>query len=65
MRRANHAEKCVWLTHAIDLPISVKNLVPAMLRINLREHHQFSIRWITAHALKLGKQKINLIKRQC
>ncbi len=49
IRRApDHAEELFPLPYSIDDPVGAKYLVPAMLGICLREHHQLCIRRITA-----------------
>ena len=41
---ANHAKHAHRLRRAIDAELGIENLVPAMLAIGLREHHQFDVR---------------------
>jgi hypothetical protein len=43
VRLADHPEQRVRLRLAIDHPPGVEDLVPAMLRIRLREHRQFDV----------------------
>ncbi len=43
MRIADHREQRLRLRLAVDHPVGIEDLVPAMLGIGLREHHQFDI----------------------
>ncbi len=47
MRVLDHAEQRLVLLFAVDGPVRIENLVPAMFAISLREHHQLDIGWIT------------------
>ena len=61
---ADHAEQAFVHCHAIDDEVGVENLVTAVLRISLREHHQFDIARV---ALQVGKgcdQVIHFVVRQ-
>ena len=65
VRFADHAEQRFrpWL--AVDDPFGVENLVPAMLRICLREHHQLDIGRITLHpADEHIEQVVDFVLRQ-
>ena len=48
MRVADHAEQGVRHVLAVDAVTRVEDLVPAMFRICLREHHQFGVGRIAA-----------------
>ena len=64
VRLADHAEQGLALVHAIDGPRGIEDLVAAVLRVGLREHHQFDVGGI---AIKFGKTRrkvIDLIRRQ-
>src|SRR6185312_17537766 len=43
VRVLDHAEQALFLRLAIDRPARIEYLVPAMLGVGLREHHQFRI----------------------
>ena len=43
MRRANHREQGPLLRNTVDDPVRIEDLVPAMLGIRLREHHQLDV----------------------
>ena len=61
MRVADHRKKRFRLSHAIDDPVRIENLVPAVFRIGLREHHQFSISRIACRTKVKLKQVINFL----
>ena len=48
VRVADHAEQRLRLRLAVDHPVGVENLVPAVLRIGLREHHQLDVGGVAA-----------------
>jgi hypothetical protein len=50
---ANHIHERALLRYAIDYPVGVKYLVPAMLRIGLCEHHQFDVCGIATDSAKI------------
>ncbi len=61
---------CVWrtmpnsdfvLSGAVDDPVGVEDLVPAVLRVRLREHHQLDVGGIAPHALEIVQQVVDLI----
>jgi hypothetical protein len=43
---ANQIKKRMGFFDVIDDKMSTKSFVPAMLRLQLRQHHQFGIRWV-------------------
>ena len=43
MRFADHAKESLFFIFAVDCPLGVENLMTAVLRIGLREHHEFNI----------------------
>ena len=49
MSIADHLEQGMLLLLAIDSPTGVKYLVPAMLRVGLRKHHQFNVVGVPRH----------------
>ena len=61
----DHLEQRGRLLAAIDRPAGIEDLVPAMLGIGLREHHQLDVVRVAA---KLGvtiAQVVDLVLRQC
>ena len=64
MSIANHAKQRFLAQFAIESPRGIENLVPAMFRIGLCEHHQFRIAGVTAEVAIRIRQKIDLIIRQ-
>ncbi len=64
VRGADHAEQRNILRRAVDHPISVKNLVPAVFRIGLREHHQFHVRRIAPDVLEVLREIFDFVFRQ-
>ena len=50
MRMPDHAEQRFWLLLAVDYPLGVENLVPAVFGISLGKHHQFDVGRIACHA---------------
>ena len=61
---ANHREQGLFLAFPINIPGRVENLVAAVLRVGLSEHHQLNIRRIPLQADKGFDQVVNLIVRQ-
>ena len=57
----DHAEHAAGLRHTVDGESRVENLVPAMLAIGLREHHQFHIGRIAPHLREGLHQVIDLV----
>ena len=64
MRIANHAEQRVILRVTVDHPTGVEDLVAAVLRVGLREHHQFDIGRIARQCREGIHQIIDLILGQ-
>eukprot|EP00754_Rhynchopus_humris_P034199 Rhum_TRINITY_DN15543_c0_g1::Rhum_TRINITY_DN15543_c0_g1_i1::g.161066::m.161066 len=44
VRVLDHLEERVLLLHVVDGPLRVEDLVPAVLRVHLSEHHQLDVR---------------------
>ncbi len=63
-RIADHREQRKWLRDIVDDPVRVEYLVPAMLGIRLREHHQFRIGRIAPHLCVVRRQIGKLVLRQ-
>ena len=61
---ANHRKQGFLLTFAVDIPGGVENLVAAMFRVGLREHHQLNIGGITFQVREGLHQVIDLIFSQ-
>ena len=64
MRVADHGKQRVLHAPAVDHPVGVENLVPAVLGVGLCEHHQLHVRGIAADALEVIDQVIDLVRRQ-
>ena len=62
--RADHAEKRIGLFIPVDGPPGIEDLVPAVLGVDLCEHHQLGICWISPQALVLAHKIIDLLFRQ-
>ena len=62
--RPNHAEQPFSLRLTIDDPVGVENLVPAMFRICLREHHQFGVGRVALEVAVARGEIIDLVLRQ-
>ncbi len=61
---ADHAEQRVLLRLAIDHPVGVEDLVPAVLRIGLREHHQLHVAGVAPQRAKTVYQVVDLVVGQ-
>ena len=64
MRVADHGEQRAVLRLAIDGPVRIEDLVPAMLTVGLREHHQLDIGGIAARAAEGSIQIVDLVIRE-
>ena len=64
MRVANHFEQAHRLLFAINDEVRVKNFVAAVLRVRLREHHQFHIGRVALNLLVRIDQIIHFILGQ-
>ena len=65
VRFADHPEQAEILRRVVDVPARVEDLVAAVLRIGLREHHQLDIGRVAAE-LRVGvEQVIDFVVRQC
>ena len=60
----DHAEQRVRLNRAIDREFGVEDLVPAVLAVDLREHHQLGIGRVLGRAGVMGNEVIDLVTRQ-
>ena len=65
MRMTDHREQASLLRDAVDDPARVEDLVPAMLGVRLREHHEFDIGRIAAHPAKALDQIVDFVRSQC
>ena len=54
---ADHAEQAQVLRRVIDVPARIEYLVPAVLRVGLREHHQLDVSRVAAK-LRVGIEQI-------
>ena len=64
MRVLDHREQRLFLRLAVDRPARVEHLVPAMLGIGLREHHQFGIGRIASEFGVARGQIFDFVRRQ-
>ncbi len=64
MRRADHAEQRGRLVRTVDRPAGVEDLVPAVFRVRLREHHELDIGRIALHRAVRIEQVVDLVGRQ-
>ena len=66
LRRAlNHAEQLLGEGLAINDPVGIEYLVPAMLGVRLRKHHEFDICRISIQSPIIIQQVIHFVVRQC
>ena len=61
---AYHREQRFRPGLAIYHPVSVENLVAAVLRIGLGKHHQFHIGGIASNPCEIGRKIVNFVRRQ-
>ncbi len=61
MRVADHGEQRALLARAIDDPVGVEDLVPAVLRVCLREHRQLGVGRVAADAPVGSLQVLDLV----
>ncbi len=61
---ADHGEQRAILPGIIHDPVGVEDLVPAMLGIGLREHHQFHIGRIALQPDEAVQQIVDFVLRQ-
>ena len=65
VRVADHREQRQLLRLAVDYPFGIEDLVAAVLRIRLREHHQLDVGRIALQARKVLPQVVDLVVRKC
>ncbi len=65
VRRPDHVEQRRVLCDAVDGPARVENLVPAVFRVGLREHHQLDVGRITSELPEGVDQVVDFVFRQC
>jgi hypothetical protein len=63
-RMADHLEERVSLRLAVDVPAGVEDLVPTMLGVGLREHHQLDIGRIALERREAASQIGDLVGRE-
>ncbi len=61
---ADHLEQGLGLWLSIDDEVGVENLVPAVLAVGLREHHQLDVRRIPAEGAEVLDQVVDFVRRQ-
>jgi len=64
MTDPDHAEQRPLLRLSVNRPVSIEYLVPAMLGIRLREHHQFNVIRIPVELCEACRQLAHLIFSQ-
>ena len=64
VRGADHAEQGLLALHAVDRPARVEDLVPAVLGVRLREHHQLDVGRVASGAHERLEQVVDLVGRQ-
>lgn len=64
VRVPDHLEQRLGLRHAVDREPGIEDLVPAVLGVRLREHHQFRIGRIALQASVVCGQVLDLVGRQ-
>ena len=61
---ADHPEQRVLRRRSVHVPGGVEDLVPAVLRVGLREHHQFDVRRLPVQVGVLRRQVGDLVRRE-
>ena len=61
---ADHREQRAILRDTIDDPIGVEDLMSAMFRVRLREHHQFHVAGVAFQTDEAVEQIVDFILRQ-
>ena len=56
----DHREQGLRRRPAVDQPVGVEHLVPAVFGVRLREHHQFHVRGVAAHGGELLREIVDL-----
>ena len=64
MRRADHREQALRLLDTVDAPGGIEDLVPAMLGVRLREHHQLDVGGVAPEASERPRQVLDLVGGQ-
>jgi hypothetical protein len=64
VRCANHREQALRLRLSVDAPRRVEDLVPAMLRVCLREHRELGVRRVATEARECVDEVIDLVVGQ-
>ena len=65
VRVADHAEQRLFAARAVDDPVGVEDLVPAVLRVRLREHHQLDVGRIAFELVaERGDEVVDLVVGQ-
>ena len=60
----DHVEQRSGRGNAIDLPIGVEDLVPAVFRVRLGEHHEFRVGRVAVETSVLGDEVVDLVRRK-
>ncbi len=64
VRVLDHAEQGLVHRPRIDDPVGIEDLVPAVLGVRLREHHQLDVGGVAADAAEVVDQVVDLVLRQ-
>jgi hypothetical protein len=64
MRGADHAEQRVRCGHPVEDPVSVEDLVAAVLRVRLRKHRQLDVRRVASDTREEFGEIVDLVGRQ-
>ena len=64
VRVADHREQALRRTLAVDDPVGVEDLVPAMLGVRLREHHELDVGRVALQRRELRREIVDLVARQ-
>ena len=64
VRIADHAEERLVAAHAVDDPVGVEDLVPAVLGVRLREHHELDVRGIAPERAEGVDEVVDLVVGQ-
>ncbi len=64
MRVTDHRKQALVLAHPIDNPVGVEDLVPAVLGIRLREHHELHVGRIASEAAEVRVEVVDLVGRE-
>ncbi len=64
VRSPDHCEQRQWRSLAVDRPVGVEYLVPAVLGVGLREHHQLDVGRIASRVPEARRQVVDFVVGQ-